>query len=779
MVDTDKLISLGIALVPTYRGLRYPALPAWQEMATTAPQVISRWKTEYPDFNYCCVAKQESVGIVDIDDLPACKAAGLPPLPITFTTKSPKGYHAYFRQSAALRALGNRAVQADERKVLEVKCHNTAVAAPGCVRDDGKEYTIYQDEPLIEMPQEWIDWIIANSTAPKRHGPRLRKFHPDFDAEELFSHYEWEFAREFEKDGATYYVFAECPLAERVHEDQIRSAKTCLIIGRTVGFDCKSCGEEHNYGDLLRKMEENGFDPFPGFIFEDEDDALLFADVDDIDDISDGRILIAEEVAARLNGVPIAPSLEELPPVDTTSFTYLWNDTGNAERLVRDFGNRIRHADGKWFVWNGRSWAPDHYRRLERMAEKVVVRIFNEANQLPEKEREAQQRWAIKCGDRSRRTNMIAVAAAKRGVLKRLTDFDQDLWAFNVKNGTIDLRTGQLRPHNCLDNITKIAPVTYDPKATCPLWDRFLGEVMLGRQHLVDYLAITAGYSLTGDTSLQAMFFNHGEGENGKGVFTETLSYIVGDYGQVASFDTFTYHEKKSGLEIRNDLACLVGIRFLTAEESSDGHRLDEALIKQLTGENTIRTRFLYQEEFSYKPAFKIWMCSNHRPSIRTQDWGTWRRVKMLPWEYIVPKGERDEQLKAKLRREASGILNWMLKGLSIYVAAGCKISYPKEVEAATSEYREAEDIVGQFLAARCVLGEGSSLQSGDIYRAFKIWAEQAGERRIITQRKLGDELQRHRIMKKKVSAGTWFLGISLKHPWNQSETPIRGETAG
>jgi P4 family phage/plasmid primase-like protien len=699
MVDTDKLISLGIALVPTYRGLRYPALPAWQEMATTAPQVISRWKTEYPDFNYCCVAKQESVGIVDIDDLPACKAAGLPPLPITFTTKSPKGYHAYFRQSAALRALGNRAVQADERKVLEVKCHNTAVAAPGCVRDDGKEYTIYQDEPLIEMPQEWIDWIIANSTAPKRHGPRLRKFHPDFDAEELFSHYEWEFAREFEKDGATYYVFAECPLAERVH--------------------------------------------------------------------------IAEEVAARLNGVPIAPSLEELPPVDTTSFTYLWNDTGNAERLVRDFGNRIRHADGKWFVWNGRSWAPDHYRRLERMAEKVVVRIFNEANQLPEKEREAQQRWAIKCGDRSRRTNMIAVAAAKRGVLKRLTDFDQDLWAFNVKNGTIDLRTGQLRPHNCLDNITKIAPVTYDPKATCPLWDRFLGEVMLGRQHLVDYLAITAGYSLTGDTSLQAMFFNHGEGENGKGVFTETLSYIVGDYGQVASFDTFTYHEKKSGLEIRNDLACLVGIRFLTAEESSDGHRLDEALIKQLTGENTIRTRFLYQEEFSYKPAFKIWMCSNHRPSIRTQDWGTWRRVKMLPWEYIVPKGERDEQLKAKLRREASGILNWMLKGLSIYVAAGCKISYPKEVEAATSEYREAEDIVGQFLAARCVLGEGSSLQSGDIYRAFKIWAEQAGERRIITQRKLGDELQRHRIMKKKVSAGTWFLGISLKHP---SEGRLPGE---
>src|SRR5216684_4072489 len=141
-----------------------------------------------------------------------------------------------------------------------------------------------------------MTWLREHSQSAKRGTGRLRKFHPDFEVEELFRHYEWEFAQEFEKDGAVYYVFAECPLAERTHEDQIRSKKTCLIIGRTVGFDCKSCGEEFNYGDLIAKMEEKGYETFPGYIFEDEDDAILLKDFDD----SDSKILSAEQLAAAL-----------------------------------------------------------------------------------------------------------------------------------------------------------------------------------------------------------------------------------------------------------------------------------------------------------------------------------------------------------------------------------------------------------------------------------------------------------------------------------------------
>ncbi len=752
-----KPATRGIAVVPTYNGLRHPALPNWQDMATTDLEQITAWANNcYADFNCVCVAKREGTGVLDIDDLAACKAAGMPPFFPTFTTKSPSGYHLHYLQSEASRALGNRDVRVEGAKILEVKCHNTAVAAPGCVREDGRQYLIHVDLPLAPLPQEWIDWIIRHAPSARRYTGRLRKFHPDFDPEDLFSHYEWEFGTEFEKDGAMYYVFAECPLAERIHDDQIRSKKTCLIIGRTVGFDCKVCGEEHNYADLIEKMEELGYEKFPGYIFEDEDDSILLKDIDDCE----AKVLTTEELIAALGpNVTIQP---ELPPANTTGFLYLANDTGSGERLARKFGNIIRYASGKWYVWNGKRWAPDYYCKLDRMAELVVKELLEEAaNIADDKERKAKQRFALSCGDRSRRDAMVKIAATKRGVLKRPTDFDTDLWSFNVQNGTVDLNTGQLRFHNPLDNITKISPVTFDLNADCPLWDKFMREAMCGNQEMVDFLATAAGYSLSGDTSIQALFFNYGDGENGKGVFIETLAYIIGEYSYTSAFDTFVYHEKNNR-DVRNDLAALVGVRFLSAEESSEGHRLDEALIKQLTGENTVTTRFLYQDEFSFKPNFKIWMSSNFKPSIRSTDWGTWRRVKMIPWNFRVDANNRDEQLKPKLRREASGILNWMLKGLKRYVELGYKMTYPAIVEQATSEYRISQDIVGQFIHAKCELS--GKIPVSELYSTFKIWAEQTRERHNLTLRKFGDELvKRTLIFRTNFGDGSYFQGISLR----------------
>jgi P4 family phage/plasmid primase-like protien len=759
MIDTQKLVSLGISIVPTYKGLRHPALSNWQDLATTEIKKLSDWEQIYPDYNYCCIAKEDGVLIIDIDDLSACKGAGLPEVPKTFTVKSPKGYHLYFKQTDQSRALGNRDVKIGEAKVFELKCHNKAVAAPGCIREDGKQYVIHRDLPLRPLPPAWVEWIVEHSQQLSRGTGRLRKFHPDFEAQDLFSHYEWEFAAEFEKDGAMYYVFAECPLAERTHEDQIRSKKTCLIIGRTVGFDCKSCGEEYNYGDLIKKMEERGYAPYPCYIFEDEDDELLLADIDD----SGAAPLSADDVikmlGAKVEPEALAKQEVELPPANTKGFSYLPNDTGNAERLVRKFGNKIRHAAGRWYVWNGRRWAPDHYQKLNRMAEYVVRELIEEANSADEEEAKSKFRFALSCGERSRHTNMIHMAGSKPGVLKLATDFDQDLWAFNVQNGTLNLRTGELKPQSPLDNITKISPITYDPDASSPLWDKFMYEAMSGDREMIEFLAEAAGYSLTGDTSIQAMFFNHGDGENGKGVYLETLAYIIGDYAYAAAFDTFIYHDKKQR-DIRSDLAALVGIRFLSAEESSEGHRLDEALIKQLTGENTVTTRFLYQDEFSYKPNFKIWMSSNFKPSIRTQDWGTWRRVKMIPWEFRVRPEERDELLKSKLRKEASGILNWMLAGLARFVHRGYKMQYPKKIEEATQEYRVSQDVIGQFLQTKCALGPDYKIAVADLFTSFKLWADASRERHNFSVRSFGDSLCKRNdfnIFRSK-SNGTAFL---------------------
>jgi putative DNA primase/helicase len=183
-------------------------------------------------------------------------------------------------------------------------------------------------------------------------------------------------------------------------------------------------------------------------------------------------------------------------------------------------------------------------------------------------------------------------------------------------------------------------------------------------------------------------------------------------------------------------------------------------LIKSLTGENPVRTRFLYQEEFTYYPNFKIWMSSNFRPSIRSTDWGTWRRVKLIPWEVVVPKEKRDERLKAKLRAEASGILNWMLHGLAEYLNHG--MQYPQKVEAATSQYRESQDVIAQFIAAKCVLDVNAEVRFSELYSAYKYWADAAREYKM-PERKFSDSLKKRESVKaRRKMDGTWYTGIGL-----------------
>lgn len=407
------------------------------------------------------------------------------------------------------------------------------------------------------------------------------------------------------------------------------------------------------------------------------------------------------------------------------------------------------------------------------MAERVVKEILDEAATIEDEKLSASLRkFAIQSGDRARHNNMIEIASTKKGIRMQPSDFDKDLWAFNVQNGTIDLRAGELKPHNPQDNLTKVAPVIFDPEAKCPLWDNFLLEVMIGDLEMIDFLAMAAGYSMTGDTSIQAMFFCHGDGENGKGVFIETLSYLLGAYAYTAAFDTFVYHNKQ-GRDIRSDLAALVNVRFLAAEESAEGHRLDEALIKQLTGENTITTRFLYQDEFSYKPHFTLWMTSNFKPSIKSQDWGTWRRVKLIPWEFQVEPNRRDEQLKYKLRKEASGILNWALRGLQRYVQAGYKMAYPAKVEAATQEYRTSQDVLGQFISARCQVGGDYKIRTSELFKAFQDWAEASRERHTFTLRTFGAALEKRKdycFFRSTVNGTSRINGLSL--------IPVVGENA-
>ena len=336
-------------------------------------------------------------------------------------------------------------------------------------------------------------------------------------------------------------------------------------------------------------------------------------------------------------------------------------------------------------------------------------------------------------------------------------DYDANIWLFNVQNGVVDLKTGAVSLHDRTRLLSKISPAVYDPTATCPLWNEFLVEV-LETEEMIDFVSRAAAYSLTGDINEQAVFFLHGSGANGKSVFLEVLLYILGDYSRVCNFDTFVVkkHDSKSD----NDMAQLVGRRLVLTSESQDGHRLNEALLKQITGGDLVEARFLYKERFNFLPQFKLWFSSNYTPAIRGTDEGIWRRMKLIPFEVTIPEERRDRRLIEKLRAEASGIFNWLLRGMARYNQIG--LAYPKKVSQATSQYKAEQDVIGQFLLDRTRLNPLAKVKGAELYSTFKWWAG-ANREFVLTERQFTKALLRNqKISTEKREDGKWYVGVQL-----------------
>jgi putative DNA primase/helicase len=302
-------------------------------------------------------------------------------------------------------------------------------------------------------------------------------------------------------------------------------------------------------------------------------------------------------------------------------------------------------------------------------------------------------------------------------------DLDKDHWLFNVRNGTIDLRTGELKEHNQDDLITRIANVDYDPNADCPAWKQFIMEIMNYNTELITFIQNALGWAITGDISEQSMFILFGTGANGKSTFLNTIMNIVGDYAVATPTETFM---KKQGDHISNDLARLRGTRFVTTTEAEHGRRLSEPLIKQMTGNDQMTARFLYGEYFNFVPTFKIWMATNHKPVIKGTDHGIWRRIKLIPFITRIEEEKQDKHLERKLIQEASGILNWLLEGAKRWYKEGLKT--PKIIINATDEYRAEMDIIGNFIKERCVHGEGDSIQARELFKCYQEWCNENNE---------------------------------------------------
>ena len=444
-----------------------------------------------------------------------------------------------------------------------------------------------------------------------------------------------------------------------------------------------------------------------------------------------------------------------------TGQAFALTDLGNAERLVARHGHDLRYCRAwrKWLVWDGCRWAVDATGEVERRANQTVRAIYQEAQEEPDADRRAAlAKHAVRSEAESRLRDLVQRAQTEPGIPIKPEQLDTDPWLLNVQNGTLDLRTGVCRPHDRCDLLTKLAPVAYDPHAQAPLWAAFLDLVMGGNAALIGFLQREAGYALTGDTSERAIFIHHGRGRNGKTTFAETLAHVLGDYATATRPETLL---AKRGDPIPNDLAALKGARLVFTSETEGNKHLAESLVKQLTGRDTMKARFLYGEYFDFTPAFKVLVSTNHKPVIHGADEAIWDRIRLVPWNKRIPDSSVDKHLLEKLRAEAPGILAGLVAACLDWQRDG--LGAPPEVVTATQEYRDEMDPLAEFIEACCVVGEQCWALATALYKAYTAYAEEALPKHArLTQTAFG-LLLAQRFERKRGERGNRYTGVGLR----------------
>ena len=439
---------------------------------------------------------------------------------------------------------------------------------------------------------------------------------------------------------------------------------------------------------------------------------------------------------------------------------YKLTEGGNADRMALLFGDDLAYCDKwkQWFIWDGKRWRLDETRKILRVGREVTRQLYLAAEHLDdEEEREAFQKHAKQSDTLAKIRAMTELASSDPKIAIMPTALDQDPMLLTVNNGTIDLRTGMLLPHKKGDYITKLAPVDYKAGADCPQWGEFLKRIFDGNDETTLFVQRALGYSLTADVSEQVMFLPYGHGCNGKSTLLNTASDVLGDYAIRTPTDSLMV---KQGDSIPNDIARLVNSRLVLAMEAEQGKRLAESLIKSLTGGDVVTARFLRAEFFQFKPGFKLWLCSNHRPNIWGQDDAIWRRVRMIPFGVRIPEEEQDKRLLGKLREEMPGILNWMLLGCLGWQEHG--LTFPPEVKEATLQYRTDMDILADFIEQRIENNRTSCIQSSILFEAYRQYCDANGEKhqsnRWLTARMEGRGYKRQKNM-----SGRFWDKVRLK----------------
>lgn len=431
----------------------------------------------------------------------------------------------------------------------------------------------------------------------------------------------------------------------------------------------------------------------------------------------------------------IGKPVEEPLPLGMEPLT----DTFNARQLVLEHGTDLRYCPKLrgWHIYDGKAWVFDEHNQIVNLAQRTMAGYLQHTNGAVRKHAKA-------CLSIGRLDAMAKLARSVSGVSVRPETFDTNHYLLNCENGTYDLPLERFREAQRSDYLTKVMPVRYDPDAMCPKWEQFLYEVFCGDDNLIDYIRKIMGYCLTGSVQEHTFFILYGDGLNGKSTFINVMSHILGPYAMDTPTQTIV-SKKNSG--VPNDVARLKGSRMVTCIESAQTSRMDEAIIKKFSSNDKLTARFLHKEYFEFMPTFKVFLTTNHKPSVVGTDRGLWRRMKLIPFDYTVADDKLDKDLEIKLINESSGILNWMISGYHKWQKEG--LGGCRAVERATAEYRAEEDVLGVFIKECCRTEGFCKCEAG---RLFEAASKFCGFN--LTHKMLGSYLTRQGFKKSQERAG-------------------------
>ena len=471
---------------------------------------------------------------------------------------------------------------------------------------------------------------------------------------------------------------------------------------------------------------------------------------------------------------PTIPSVEEL-----AAGAPRCTDAANADAIVSAHGNGYRYVCewGTWLAWDGRRW--DRTGALQRVRHAALLtarecyartrgrlveleterkRLANEMKKDDDIEDEIKRELKLlKWFEQSQNASKLAAAVSilETRLQVTLTQLDSDPWLLNVANGTIDLRTAELRAHDPLDLITQIADVTWSDDATCPTWDTFVHGAMGEQLDLVLYLQRWVGYAITGVTTEHALAFFHGGGSNGKSTFINTIRTMMGEYACAAPRDLL-FEKRSDGHP--TDLARLYGKRLAICAEIGEHTILDEAKVKDLTGGDAVSVRRMREDFWDLIPTHKLAIAGNHKPTVRGDDHGIWRRIRLVPWLVQVDGARVDKHLPEKLRAELSGILRWAVNGALEWQRLG--LAEPDAVRQATKDYREENDALGEFFRIHVVFGAGERCARAELREKYEAWCEETGQA-ICGAKKIAQRLREHA-----VDGAMVRVGDRVKNGW-------------